>query len=114
MSNKMFSIECPDHKAVHRTSFHYAEIQKGNKILASSRNRIGSRSRGCGWSDQTLHAERAAVKALGDLSQLRGCVLIVVRVGKHNEVMGSKPCHDCEKFLTKCMVKWGLSKVIYS
>lgn len=110
----MFCIECPDHKSVHRTSFHYAEIQKGNKVLARSRNRVGSRSRGCGWSDQTLHAERAAVKALGDLSQLRGCILIVVRISKQNEVMGSKPCHDCEKFLTKCIEKYGLRKVVYS
>jgi hypothetical protein len=110
----MLSIECPDHKPLHRTSFHYAEIHRGNKVLASSRNRIGSRSRGCGWSDQTLHAERAAVKALGDLSQLRGCILIVVRIGKQNEVMGSKPCHDCEKFLMKCMKCYGLRKVVYS
>lgn len=110
----MLSIECPEHKAVHRTSYHYAEIVKGKKVLASSRNRIGSRSRGCGWGDQSLHAERAVVKALGDLSQLRGCVLIVVRVSKQNEVMGSKPCHDCEKFLMKCIEKYGLRKVIYS
>jgi hypothetical protein len=54
------------------------------------------------------------VKALGDLSQLRGCILIVVRIGKQNEVMGSKPCRDCEKFLTKCIEKYGLRKVVYS
>ena len=110
----MLSIECPDNKSVHRTSFHYAEIKKGNKVLAKSRNRIGSRSRGCGWGDQSLHAERGAVKALGDLSQLRGCILIVVRISKQNEVMGSKPCYDCEKFLTKCIEKHGLLKVVYS
>ncbi len=110
----MLPIEVPEYIPVHKTSYHYAEILKGNKILASSRNRIGSRSRGCGWSDQSLHAERAAVKALGDLSQLRGCILVVFRISKHNEVMGSKPCRDCEKFLTKCMDRYGLRKVIYS
>lgn len=110
----MLPYTITENKCVHGTQYHYAEILKGNKVLASSRNRIGSRSRGCGWSDQTLHAERAAVKALGDLSQLRGCTLVVIRLNKRNEVVGSKPCGDCVKFLTKCMNKWGLNKVIYS
>jgi hypothetical protein len=110
----MALVHSPIHHDVHRTSYHYAEIQRGKKILAQSRNRIGSRSRGCGWGDQSIHAERAVVKALGDLSQLRGSVLIVVRVGKYDNIMGSKPCHDCEVFLKKCMEKYGLRKVIYS
>lgn len=110
--NKM-EIEVP-YKDCHRTSYHVARLERRGKIVAESRNRIGSRSRGSGWSDFTIHAERAVVKALGDLSQLRGCVLVVVRINKNNEVLGSKPCADCEKFLTKCIKSYGLNRVMYS
>lgn len=103
-----------EYKPCHQTHYHVATLEKGNKVLARSRNRIGSRSRGCGYSDQTIHAERAVVKALGDLSQLRGCVLVVVRINKQNEILCSKPCADCTKFLEKCMKCYGLRKVMYS
>lgn len=102
------------YKPVHNTQLHYAKIMKRNKVLASSRNSIGSRSRGCGYSDRTIHAERAVVKRLGDLSQLDGCVLIVIRVNKQGELRGSEPCHECQKFLEKCMREYGLRKVVYS
>jgi len=98
----------------HRTELHHATIIVRNKILASAYNRVGSRSRGCGWSDKTIHAERAAIKRLGDLSRLRGATLIVVRYGKSGELKSSKPCHDCEILLEKCMREYGLLKVIYS
>ena len=103
-----------EYKPVHNTSLHYAELYRRNKLLASSRNKIGSRSRGCGWSDTTLHAERAVVKRFGDVSQLHGCILVVVRINKQGEILGSKPCPDCQKFLEKCMEKYGLLKVLYS
>ncbi len=98
----------------HRTELHYARITKRNKVIAEARNAIGSRSRGCGWSDRSIHAERAVVKRLGDVSQLHGCVLLVVRVNKQGELLGSKPCESCHKFLEKCMREYGLRKVIYS
>jgi len=101
-------------KDVHRTSYHIARITRRNQVIATSRNRIGTRTRGCGWDDQSLHAERAVVKSLGDVSQLRGCTLEVFRLNKLNEVKNSKPCHNCMIFLDKCMKKYGLSKVIYS
>jgi hypothetical protein len=96
------------------THLHYASIEKHGKEIASSRNRVGSRSRGCGYSNQTIHAERAVVKSLGDVSQLRGCILKVVRVNKQNQIMNSKPCASCVKFLEKCIKKYGLLKVMYS
>jgi hypothetical protein len=102
------------HHDFHCTSLHYAQLIKRNKVIAMARNSIGSRSRGCGWGDQTIHAERAVVKRLGDLSQLRGCTMIVVRINKHGELLNSKPCPDCERFLFKCMNEYGLRKVIYS
>lgn len=103
-----------EYKECHRTQLHYAQLIKRNKVIAIARNSIGSRSRGCGWSDNTIHAERAVVKRLGDISQLRGCIMTVVRVNKNGELLGSKPCPACERFLFKCMNEYGLRKVIYS
>lgn len=102
------------YKPYHNTSLHYATLLRRNKVVAHARNSIGSRSRGSGWDDQSIHAERAVVKRLGDLSQLNGCVLIVVRVNKHDELRNSKPCPACQSFLEKCIRKYGLRKVIYS
>lgn len=99
---------------VHNTEFHTATIRRRNKIIATSRNTLGTRSRGCGWDDQSLHAERAVVKRLGDVSQLRGCTLEVIRLNKSGEVRNSKPCENCEIFLQKCMKEYGLRKYIYS
>lgn len=93
---------------------HHATIVKRNKVLASSINRHGSRSLGCGYSDWTIHAERAVVKRLGDVSLLRGATLIVVRYNRAGDMLYSKPCPDCTLFLEKCMRDYGLRKVIYS
>jgi hypothetical protein len=98
----------------HNTSLHHATIIKRNKVIASAINRVGSRSRGPGYSDYTIHAERAVVKQLGDISQLRGATLIVVRYAKNGDIVNSKPCSDCEIFLDKCMKEYGLRKVIHS
>jgi hypothetical protein len=98
----------------HNTQLHHAELKLRGKTIAAARNVIGSRSRGCGWSDQSIHAERAVVKRLGNLSLLRGCVLVVIRVNKKGELLNSKPCPDCQKFLLKCMKEYGLRKVYYS
>lgn len=98
----------------HKTYLHYAQVLKRNKVLAVARNSIGSRSRGCGYSDATLHAERAVVKKLGDTSKLNGATLVVWRVTETGDLRPSKPCPDCQLFLDKCMRDYGLRKVIYS
>ena len=100
----------------HKTSIHVALIVKRGQVIAKAANSIGSRSRGCGYSDMTIHAERAVVKELGDFQQLRGASLYVVRIssnGEH-EIKNSEPCHDCHLFLKKCHEKYGLSRVFYS
>jgi cytidine deaminase len=102
------------HIDCHTTSLHYAQLIKRNKVIAFARNSIGSRSRGCGYGDRTIHAERAVVKRLGDVSQLRGCTMVVVRVNKLGELQPSEPCADCKLFLFKCMNEYGLRKVVYS
>ena len=98
----------------HRTSLHQAFILKGNKVLAVSFNAVGSRSRGSGYSDQTIHAERAVVKKLGNISKLRGATLVVLRYNNQGDVCSSKPCCECQVFLKKCVEKYGLLKVIHS
>jgi hypothetical protein len=103
-----------DFMKVHNTEFHVATIRRRNKVLAEARNVLGTRCRGSGWSDLSMHAERAVVKRLGDISQLSGCTLEVVRLNKSGELRNSKPCQDCEMFLQKCMKQYGLRKYVYS
>jgi hypothetical protein len=103
-------------RGAHNTSIHVAFIVKRGQIIAKATNSIGSRSRGCGYSDMTIHAERAVVKELGDFQQLRGASLYVVRLAKNVDdgIKNSEPCHDCHLFLKKCHEKYGLSRVFYS
>jgi hypothetical protein len=100
--------------APHNTHFHQAILVNRNKLLAMAHNSIGSRSKGAGYSDMSIHAERAVVKRLGDISQLRGATMYVVRFGPCGEYRNSKPCHECKVFLDKCMREYGLRKVVYS
>ena len=46
----------------HKTSIHVAIIVKRNKVIAMATNKIGTRSRGAGWSDCTIHAEKNVVR----------------------------------------------------
>jgi hypothetical protein len=96
-------------------SVHVAFIIKHKKIIAVAANKVGSRSNGSGYSAKSLHAEKAVVKALGDMSQLRGATLIVIRVMKGTqEINYSAPCHSCQCFLDKAQREWGLRRVIHS
>ena len=103
---------CRQHRA-HTTHLHVAAIVKRGKVLATAENSVGSRSRGAGYSDYTIHAEKAVVKKVGDVSQLRGASLCVWRVSAMS-VLPSKPCSDCQIFLEKCMREYGLRAVYYS
>ena len=97
----------------HNTFLHFAAIVKRGKVLATAQNRIGTRSKGSGYSYQTIHAERAVVKRLGDISKLRGATLCVWRVSNLN-ILPSKPCSECQIFLEKCMREYGLRAVYYT
>jgi hypothetical protein len=102
-----------------RTSFHLAMLMKRGKILAVASNRVGSRSRGCGYAKYTIHAERNVIKQFGDTSKLKGCDLFVMNIHE-NRLTGekyfrfSKPCHDCQVFLEKCQGEYGLKNVYYT
>jgi hypothetical protein len=58
---------------------HVALVMKRGKILSVASNVVGSRKRGAGFDDRTLHAERAAIKKIGDVSKLYGATLVVIR-----------------------------------
>jgi len=96
-------------------SFHIAVLVKRGKIIETATNTIGSRSNGAGYSDLSLHAERAVVKKLGDISKLRGCTMYVWRIGfAAYYPMASDPCSECLIFLNKCMKQYGLRNVLYT
>lgn len=101
-------------KHCHNTEYHVAQLFLRNKLLAEARNAIGTRSRGAGYQENTIHAEVAVIKRLGNVHNLRGCTLFVVRINKQHQIVGSKPCAGCTKFLMKCMCRYGLHKVVYS
>ena len=97
------------------TKVHIAQIYgRRGELLAQAMNKVGTRSSGAGYSSMTIHAERAAMKALGDVSLLNGATLYVIRVGKHGDLLGSKPCCECKVHLESAMRKYGLKQVLYS
>ena len=113
IASKFISVESV--WAKHRTQAHIAIILQRGKVLAVASNSIGSRSKGAGYHTRTIHAERAAIKKVGDTSKLNGAVLIVIRVMKGTgEIGNSEPCHSCKCHLEKCMKEYGLRQVYYS
>ena len=98
----------------HKTHFHLAFLFLRGTLLAVASNQVGSRSRGAGYSDYTMHAERAVVKEIGDISKLRDATLVVIRLGKHGEFLNSKPCSSCQLFINKCHRCYGLSSFQHS
>jgi len=104
-------------KHAHCTSIHVAIIIKRGKILAEATNAIGSRSKGSGYSSHTIHAERNVIKDIGNINNLRGATMYVIRISRgdmSSPIQGSKPCVDCTLFLHKCMDKYGLKNVLYT
>lgn len=99
---------------------HLAVLVKRGNVIASARNRYGTRSRGSGFSRSSLHAEKNVVKELGDISQIRGADMYVMRFSKNHALEGyerfrpSKPCPSCKLFLEKCMREYGLKNVYYT
>jgi hypothetical protein len=99
----------------HRTHLHIAILMKRGKILEVATNSIGSRSKGSGYDFRSIHAERAVLKKVGDVSKIRDAILIVIRIGKGTrELVNSEPCHTCKCHLEKCMREYGLRQVYYS
>lgn len=113
MINNVISIDSVWDK--HRTQLHIAAILQRGKVLAVASNSIGSRSKGAGYQERTIHAERAAIKKVGDTSKLNGATMIVIRIMRGTKEVGnSEPCHSCKCHLEKCMRQHGLRQVYYS
>jgi cytidine deaminase len=66
---------------------------------------------GAGYSGNTIHAERAVLKRIGDVTKLRGAELVVIRVGPRVDIKSSMPCSECKCHLEKCMRVYGLRYV---
>ncbi len=96
-------------------SIHFAMLMKRGIVLDVACNAIGSRTRGCGYKNRTIHAERAVLKKLGDHTKLDGAIMVVVRISRGTkELMNSEPCDTCRPHLEKCMKEHGLKCVYYS
>ena len=99
----------------HRTKLHIAIVIKRGKVVEVAGNMVGSRSKGCGYDNWTIHAERAVLKKIGDVTKLDGAILVVVRIARGTgEVVNSEPCHSCRCHLEKCIKEYGLKSVYYS
>jgi hypothetical protein len=99
----------------HRSHVHIAFVYGPRQtLLAMASNKVGSRSAGAGFSERMIHAERAALKAVGDIRKLQGATLVVLRIGIQGELKNSAPCSECRRHLEKCMRCYGLRQVFYS
>jgi hypothetical protein len=107
-------------KYAHYASIHVALLVKRGKVIAEATNGFGSRSRGSGYCTNSIHAERNVVKEIGNIRELKGAEMYVVRISrtadyeKQDPFMGSKPCPQCKVFLEKCMREYGLKNVYYT
>lgn len=116
MSNPRTSVL----KYAHYASIHVAVLVKRGKIIAEATNGFGSRSRGSGYCNNSIHAERNVVKEIGNIRELKGAEMYVVRISrtadyeKQDPFMGSKPCCQCKVFLEKCIREYGLKNVYYT
>ena len=97
----------------HKTSVHIAVVIHKNKVISVGQNRVGSRSRGLGFSDRTIHAERDALKQV-DHKCLEGSVMYVARLSKDGSLTNSEPCAECKRVLGAIIEKYGLRAVFYT
>ena len=96
-------------------SIHFAMIMKRGKVLDVACNSIGSRCMGAGYTNRTIHAERAVLKKVGDHTKLDGAIMVVIRISRGTgEIMNSEPCATCRPHLEKCIKIHGLKRVYYS
>ena len=110
------AVSIPRLRMRHRlTKVHVALLIKRGKVLEVAGNMVGSRSKGCGYDNWTIHAERAVLKKMGDNAKLDGVTMVVVRIARGTgELLNSEPCETCRPHLEKCMKEYGLKSVYYS
>ena len=101
------------------TSFHVAMLVRRGKIIQTASNRVGTRSRGSGYSKYTIHAEKNVIKQIRNLHLLDGCDLFIMKIHQHKltkelTFCHSSPCHSCQVFIEKCQKEYGLKNVYYT
>jgi hypothetical protein len=89
---------------------HVAILFRGRKILAIGQNRVSTRH---GPRHVMIHAEADVIRQLGDVSQLRGATLVVIRIAPTG-LRNSAPCPACSRLIQKCQRVYGLRGVIHS
>jgi hypothetical protein len=118
LTKDMFNYLIPtirNKRKIRNTSHHVALLMKGKKIVKMEANKVGSRKKGCGYSNQTIHAEIAVVKKLGDLRALKNMTMVVLRYGHtDNNWLISKPCAQCQVKLEKFIREYGLKCVFHT
>jgi len=95
---------------------HIAVLVKRGQIIAQATNNFGTRSRGSGYSKGSIHAERNVVKALGNIHDLKGADMYIMRFSREAEMrfVKSEPCAACSIFLEKCIKNYGLKNVYFT
>lgn len=83
-----------------------AVIFKGSRILSSGVNSIRSSSIPNKYlrAENSLHAEQEALLNL-DWTKLKGCSILIVRLGKKGSIRMAKPCPFCLKTLYHVGIK---------
>lgn len=83
-----------------------AVVFKGKKIYGVGHNEIRSSSLSMKHRhrQESLHAEQAALLNL-DWTKLKGCSILVIRVGKSGKLGMCKPCPMCEKLIKYVGIK---------
>lgn len=92
---------------------HSAIIFNKNIIISRAYNSISTYNRKLHPKfkkrlSQGLHAETAAI--LSARSDLSGCAMLIIRINKRKQLLMSKPCEYCMKYIEYV----GIKKVIYS
>jgi hypothetical protein len=105
-------------KADHSTKLHVAVLVKRGRVLAFATNKVASRSSGASsrGSQNFIHAEKNLLRAIGDLSRMKGSDVYVMRISPVSSTgfMYSQPCSECTAILNKCIEKHGLRKVFFT
>jgi hypothetical protein len=89
-----------------KTSCHVALVFHSRRLIAIGQNMLGGRN--------MIHAEADAIRKVGDISKLRGAVLVVIRIGRTGDIRYSAPCHSCQCLIDKCKREYGLRDCIHS
>jgi pyrimidine deaminase RibD-like protein len=85
-------------------SRHGAIAVRRNKVLGIGHNKYTS-------TKYALHAEKSCCKDVGDLRQLCGATIYIVRDSEHRL---SAPCRKCGKLLRRLANKFKLKRVFFT